>query len=94
MVKSVPIIVAAMLLTVLVLFLASGPVSRAVERHPTLQMLALSFVILIGAMLVMEGSGHHVEKGYIYFAMGFAVAVEALNLVASRKRASGHPGGP
>jgi predicted tellurium resistance membrane protein TerC len=57
-------------------------------------MLALSFVILIGAMLVMEGSGHHVEKGYIYFAMGFAVAVEALNLVASRKRASWHPGGP
>jgi len=94
MVKSVPIIVAAMFLTVLVLLLASGPVSRAVERHPTLQMLALSFVILIGAMLVMEGSGHHVEKGYIYFAMGFAVTVEALNLAASRKRVSERPGGP
>lgn len=94
MVKSVPIIVAAMFLTVLVLLLASGPVSRAVERHPTLQMLALSFVILIGAMLVMEGSGHHIEKGYIYFAMGFAVTVEALNLAASRKRVSGRPGGP
>lgn len=94
MVQSIPIIVAAMVTTVLVLLLASGPVARVVERHPTLQMLALSFVILIGAMLVMEGTGRHIDKGYIYFAMGFAVVVEMLNLASSKKRKSGHPGGP
>jgi predicted tellurium resistance membrane protein TerC len=94
MVQSVPIIVAAMIVTVLVLLLASGPVSRVVERHPTLQMLALSFVILIGAMLVMEGTGRHIDKGYIYFAMGFAVVVEILNLATRGGKKHGHPGGP
>lgn len=94
MVQSIPIIVAAMVTTVLVLLLASGPVARVVERHPTLQMLALSFVILIGAMLVMEGTGRHIDKGYIYFAMGFAVVVEMLNLASSKKGTPGHPGGP
>jgi predicted tellurium resistance membrane protein TerC len=94
MVQSIPIIVAAMITTVLVLLVASGPVARVVERHPTLQMLALSFVILIGAMLVMEGTGRHIDKGYIYFAMGFAVVVEMLNLASSKKGKSGHPGGP
>ena len=83
-----------MITTVLVLLVASGPVARVVERHPTLQMLALSFVILIGAMLVMEGTGRHIDKGYIYFAMGFAVVVELLNLASSKKGKSGHPGGP
>lgn len=94
MVQSIAIIVVAMVLTVLVLLFASGPIARAVERHPSLQMMALSFVILIGAMLIMEGSGRHVDKGYIYFAMGFAVVVEALNIVSSRKGKSAHPGGP
>lgn len=94
MVQNLQIIIAAMVTTVLVLLVASGPVARVVERHPTLQMLALSFVILIGAMLVMEGTGRHVDKGYIYFAMGFAVVVEMLNLATSRKGANGRPGGP
>ena len=86
MVQSFPAIVAAMLITVAVLFFFSKPVSRAVENHPTLQMLALSFVILIGAVLIMEGFGKHVGKGFIYFAMGFSVVVEALNLISKSRK--------
>jgi predicted tellurium resistance membrane protein TerC len=63
-------------------------VFRFVERHPTLKMLALAFLILIGAMLVFEGLGAHVEKGYIYFAMAFSLAVEMLNM---RLRKARHP---
>jgi predicted tellurium resistance membrane protein TerC len=86
MVQSFAAIVVAMLITVAVLLFFSEPVSKAVERHPTLQMLALSFVILIGAVLIMEGFGKHVEKGYIYFAMGFSVVVESLNLMSKARK--------
>lgn len=86
MVQNFGAIVVAMLITVAVLLFFSSPVSKAVERHPTLQMLALSFVILIGAVLIMEGFGKHVEKGYIYFAMGFSVVVESLNLISKSRR--------
>jgi predicted tellurium resistance membrane protein TerC len=86
MVQSFPAIVVAMLITVGVLLFFSEPVSKAVERHPTLQMLALSFVILIGSVLIMEGFGKHVEKGYIYFAMGFSVVVESLNLISKSRK--------
>jgi predicted tellurium resistance membrane protein TerC len=55
-------------------------VCRLIERHPTLKMLALSFLLLIGVMLVAEGSGRHIEKGYIYFAMAFSLGVELLNM--------------
>ena len=61
-------------------------ISAFVERHPTIKMLALSFLILIGVMLVVEGFGKHVEKGYIYFAMAFSVFVEMLNLRMRAKR--------
>jgi predicted tellurium resistance membrane protein TerC len=57
-----------------------------VEQHPTIKMLALSFLLLIGMNLIVEGAGFHVPKGYIYFAMGFSVFVEMLNLRARRKR--------
>jgi len=60
-------------------------VSGFVEKHPTVKMLALSFLLLIGVMLVAEGIGTHIEKGYIYFAMGFALLVEFLNLRVKRK---------
>jgi predicted tellurium resistance membrane protein TerC len=80
MVKSVWVIVAAMVLTVVVMLFFAGPVSRFVERHPTLKILALSFLILIGVLLVAEGLGQHLNKGYIYFAMAFSFAVEMLNL--------------
>jgi len=60
-------------------------VSRFIERHPTMKMLALSFLILIGVMLTAEGVGKHIEKGYIYFAMGFSLAVEFLNTRLRKK---------
>jgi predicted tellurium resistance membrane protein TerC len=68
------------------MLVASGTVSRLIERHPTLKMLALSFLLLIGVVLVAEGLGQHVERGYIYFAMGFSVLVEFLNIRASRNK--------
>ena len=69
------------------MMLAAGVISRFVEEHPTLKMLALSFLILIGMTLFAEGLDFHTPKGYIYFAMGFAIAVEILNLRAAGKRA-------
>ena len=63
---------------------ASGPVSAFVDRHPTVKMLALSFLLLIGVMLIADGIGQHISKGYVYFAMAFAVFVEMLNLRGRR----------
>jgi predicted tellurium resistance membrane protein TerC len=74
------VIVAAMILTVGVMLVAAGPVSQFVERHPTLKILALSFLILIGVLLVAEAFDQHLNKGYIYFAMAFSFVVEMLNL--------------
>ncbi|HEX9594364.1 MAG TPA: TerC family protein [bacterium] len=84
------VMVAAIVLAVVVMMIFAEPVSRFVETHPTLKMLALSFLLLIGVMLVAEGIGTHIEKGYIYFAMAFSLAVEGLNLRV-RPHASGHP---
>jgi predicted tellurium resistance membrane protein TerC len=80
MARAVEIMVASVVIAVLVMMAFAEVISRFVERHPTLKMLALSFLILIGAMLVLEGFGTHVEKGYIYFAMAFSLTVEMLNL--------------
>ena len=74
------VMVTAIVLAVGVMMAFAEPVSKFVENHPTLKMLALSFLILIGVMLVAEGLGTHFNKGYIYFAMAFAIAVEVLNL--------------
>ncbi len=74
------VMVAAIIAAVIVMLIFAGRVSGFVERHPTVKMLALSFLILIGVMLVAEGVGHHVNKNYIYFAMAFALGVELLNL--------------
>jgi predicted tellurium resistance membrane protein TerC len=90
MAKHLPVMVAAMLLAVGVMLVFAGAVGRFVERHPTLKMLALSFLILIGVMLVAEGFGQHIDKGYIYFAMAFSLLVELLNLKL-RKPASASP---
>jgi predicted tellurium resistance membrane protein TerC len=74
----------------------AGSVSHFVEKHPTVKMLALSFLLLIGVMLVAEGIGTHIEKGYIYFAMAFSLFVEILNLrshakaMAKKAVATGH----
>ena len=76
----IPVMVAAVIIAVGVMLVASGPLSAFVNRHPTVTMLALSFLLLIGMSLVAEGLGLHIPKGYIYFAMGFSVFVELLNL--------------
>jgi predicted tellurium resistance membrane protein TerC len=87
MVDEVAIMVIAIIVAVGVMMFAAKPIGDFVDRHPTVKMLALSFLILIGVALVAEGGGYHIPKGYIYFAMAFSVAVEMLNLrVRSRKQ--------
>ncbi len=90
--NQLPVMISAVVIAVLVMLFASGPVSELIERHPTLKMLALSFLLLIGVVLVAEGLGQHIEKGYIYFAMGFSVLVEFLNIRSTRRKAA--PGAP
>ena len=80
MAEDIEVMVAAVVIAVLVMLFASGPLSDFVSRHPTVKMLALSFLLLIGTSLVAEGWGFHISKGYIYAAMAFAVFVEILNL--------------
>jgi len=80
MVDELGVMIAAVILAVCVMLLFSNPVSDFVETHPTIKMLALSFLLLIGTTLIMEGVGIHVPKGYVYFAMGFSLFVEMLNL--------------
>ena len=87
MVSQVPVMVAAVIAAVLVMMLFAGPVSRFVDRHPTIKILALSFLILIGTSLVAEALHFHIPKGYVYFAMAFSVGVEMINL-RLRSRAS------
>jgi predicted tellurium resistance membrane protein TerC len=85
MAEQVGVMMAAVVLAVVFMMVFAGTVSDFVHRHPTVKMLALSFLLLIGVTLFAEGMGAHVPKGYVYFAMGFSVLVEALNLRASRK---------
>jgi predicted tellurium resistance membrane protein TerC len=80
MVEHVSIMMAAVVIAVIVMLLSSRPIGEFVERHPTVKMLALSFLILIGVSLIGEGLDQHIPKGYIYFAMGFSVFVEMINL--------------
>jgi predicted tellurium resistance membrane protein TerC len=84
MVDEVSIMATAVVIAVAVMMFAAGTISHFVDRHPTIKMLALSFLLLVGTMLVAEGFGQHVPKGYIYFAMAFSVLVETLNLKAGR----------
>jgi predicted tellurium resistance membrane protein TerC len=85
MADHVEVMIAAVVVAVLVMMFLAGPIGEFVDRHPTIKMLALSFLILIGMALVGEGFGFHIPKGYIYFAMAFSVAVELLN-IRVRKR--------
>jgi predicted tellurium resistance membrane protein TerC len=84
MVNQLVIMVAAVVIAVGIMMAFAGPVSDFVHRHPTVKMLALSFLLLIGVMLIVEGLHQHVGKGYIYFAMGFSLFVEMLNLRMKR----------
>ncbi|WP_181296444.1 TerC family protein [Pseudomonas sp. Q2-TVG4-2] len=80
LVDNVQVMVAAIVIAVGVMMLAAGTISDFIEKHPTLKILALSFLIVVGTLLVAEAFGAHVPKGYVYFAMAFSLAVEALNI--------------
>jgi predicted tellurium resistance membrane protein TerC len=89
MVDEIAVMIAAVIIAVAFMMLFATPISDFVNKHPTVKMLALSFLLLIGVTLVAEGFGQHISKGYIYFAMAFSVLVELLN-IKSRKK-SGEP---
>jgi predicted tellurium resistance membrane protein TerC len=80
MVSHVPVMVAAIVVAVLVMMLASGKISEFIDKHPSLKMLALSFLLVVGTVLIAESFDVHVPKGYVYFAMAFSLAVEAINI--------------
>ena len=86
MVDDLPVMIAAVIVAVLLMMAFAGSIGRFVSRHPTVKMLALSFLIMVGMALVAEGFDFHVPKGYIYFAMAFSVGVEMLNLRMRRMR--------
>ena len=86
MAEHVEVMIAAVAVAILVMYFASEPVAAFIERHPTTKMLALAFLLLIGAALIADGFHFHIPRGYIYFAMAFAAAVEVINVVAMRRR--------
>lgn len=85
MASQISIMVVAMVISMIIMLASAGQISSFVERHPTIKILALSFLLLIGVMLVAEGMGAHISKGYIYFAMVFSLAVELLNMRYRKK---------
>ena len=87
MARQLGVMIAAIVIAVGVMLLAAESISNFVHRHPTVKMLALSFLLLIGVTLMADGLGQHIPKGYVYFAMGFSVFVESLNLRLLRKAA-------
>lgn len=87
MTDEIPIMVTAVVITVGVMMVAADPLARFIEKNPTLVMLALAFLVMIGLVLIADGLGFHVPKGYIYAAMGFSVGVELLNMVQRNRRA-------
>jgi len=93
MTDQIPIMVAAVVITVGIMLIAADPLANFIEKNPTLVMLALAFLVMIGLVLIADGFGFHVPKGYIYAAMGFSIAVEFLNMVKrnSKRRAGRAP---
>jgi len=86
MAQEIEIMIAAIVIAMIVMYAASGPVSRFVADHPTTKVLALAFLVLIGVALVADGFDFHIPRGYIYVAMAFAAAVETINVIAGRNR--------
>jgi predicted tellurium resistance membrane protein TerC len=86
MVKWIEVMIAAVVTSVALMMLFAGPVGRFVTGHPTIKMLALAFLVVIGVVLIAAGLDHEVPKGYVYFAMAFAVAVELLNIRVRKRR--------
>jgi len=90
MTDHLPIMIISVLVAVFLMFVASGPISAFINRHPSIVMLALGFLLMIGTVLIAEGFGFHIEKGYIYAAMAFAAFIEALQMFArGRAKKSG-----
>lgn len=87
MVREIGVMIAAVVIAVMIMLASAGPISDFINRHPTIKILALSFLLLIGFTLVVEGLHRHIPKGYIYFAMGFSIFVEMLNLRMRTARA-------
>jgi len=85
MAEDLSVMIAAVVIAVGIMFFSAGSVSRFVDAHPTVKVLALSFLLLIGCSLIADGLGQHIPKGYIYFAMGFSIFVEMINLRVSKK---------
>lgn len=90
MTDQIPIMIAAVITTVSLMMLAADPLAKFIERNPSLVMLALAFLVMIGLVLLADGFGVHIPKGYIYAAMGFSVFVEMLNIAGRRRRAAKH----
>ena len=86
MVQHVPVMITAVVIAVIIMMVASGPVSRFIQEHPTTKMLALSFLLLIGLALVADGMHFHIPRNYLYFAIFFSAVVETLNLLARKRR--------
>jgi predicted tellurium resistance membrane protein TerC len=84
--ENIPVIVAAMTVAMIVMLASSGYISSFISKYPTIKMLAMSFVMMIGVLLVAEGFGMHVPKGYIYFGMAFSLGVELLNILVRKKK--------
>ncbi len=87
MVDDVRVMIAAVIASVGLMMVFAGPIGRFVSDHPTIKMLALSFLVVVGVVLVAEGFDHHVPKGYVYFAMAFSLGVEMLNIHMRKKKA-------
>ena len=83
--KDVLVMIIAIIISIAIMMFASKAIGEFVERHPTIKMLALSFLILVGVTLIAEGAGFEIPKGYIYFAMAFSVSVEMLNIRLRKK---------
>jgi predicted tellurium resistance membrane protein TerC len=86
MARELWVMATAVVIAVLIMLVASGPIMRFIHAHPTVKMLALAFVLLIGMALIADGMGFHIPKGYLYFAMLFSVLVEGLNVTLARRR--------
>jgi len=85
MAEHVEVMIAAVVISMAVMYVASGTISDFIQRHPTTKMLALSFLLLIGVALIADGIGFHIPRGYIYFSMAFAAGVETINILARRR---------
>lgn len=88
MADHLPVMITAVILSIIIMIVAIEPINRILTAHPSLKVLALSFLLLIGMALIGEGMDVHIPKGYIYFAMAFAVGVEVLNIIVRRKKRS------